>query len=152
MPTWVAAILTISTGIVAWAGFILAFKSYLKEKPKLRFVLEAKRGYYGSPEDEESLCCVLCAQVTNTGRAPVALNKLICGYRNKEAKMKQSVDLTHIRLGHGEAGLVELIFEKWPSTIDSISVRDSTGKIWCAGRRDIDTLRESAQIHWGWPR
>jgi hypothetical protein len=139
-----------STGIIAWLAFILSVRSFIRERPHIRFVLSATQGEFGSEYEETRTYCVLVAQITNTGRSTVTLNQLVCEYENKESGRTQFVDVTKITLQQGQAERTSLVFEKWPSAIRSIAIRDSTGKEWKARRRDLAILRPSAIEHWGW--
>lgn len=145
----------ITSAVAAWVGLALSLRRYQDEQPKIKFLFEAE-AYLGCYDEENGEYSVpaIGVTITNVGSKAVALDRALCHYwsaHDPDEPKKRELDLGRFKVVRGEPkqGWVRL-YEK-PVRIESISVRDTTGKVWTPSRREMQQLRSECARAWPTP-
>jgi len=126
------------------AGLTAAQWREWRERPRLRFVLEAGYALACDSDGQEFQTNAIKVTITNRGARVVSLDRIVCTFKSRSSEeltsRKEPLGLSSIDPGKATYGWVQLHAEPKGMSRLSVSVIDSIGKEWAASRRQISRL------------
>jgi hypothetical protein len=145
--TWITAVLSAA----AWVSLALSVRREFRERVRLHFLFAVTNDLISEDENgQEYRTAAIEMTVTNTGTHAIALDHIVYDFRLVESPQEErnrTKRVKQVKLVRGEPFRDWMEFYRLPIAVDSISVVDSTGRVWKARRAEMKCLRSAFKEH-----